>query len=85
MADKEKYPGYRELKVEKVIDNGPNGLDITFSNFRVGFFIPLKNVKKYGLKKLSPGDTIFAKSKLGTEDVDFWGGGLLEDIKYQES
>lgn len=76
-----KDPTYRELNVEKVTNNGSNGINIDFSNCRVSFTIPAISVKKYKLEKLSPGDTIFAKSKLGTEDADFWGINLIIDIK----
>lgn len=85
MTSKEKNPGYRELKVKGVRNNGSKGIEIDFSNCKVSFPILLRDVKKYGLKNLSAGDTIFAKSKLGTKDEDFGGGGLIEDIKFQKS
>lgn len=77
-----KYPGYRRLKVEKVIDNGPEGMEITFIDFGIGFVIPLKHIIKYGLKDLSQGDIIYAKGKKGIKAADFLGGELIEDIQY---
>ena len=81
LAEKE-YPGYRRLKVEKVIDNGPKGMEITFIDFGIGFVLPLKDITKYGLENLSQGDIIYAKSKKGIEASDFLGGELIEDIQY---
>ena len=77
---KKKYPGYRRLKVEEVIDNGSGGIQISFIDFGIVFSLPLKDVTKHGLENLSPGDIIYTKSKKGIEAADFLGGGLIEDI-----
>ncbi len=77
---KKKYPGYRRLKVEEVFGDGSGGIQISFFDFGIGFSLPLKNVTKYGLENLSPGDIIYAKSKKGIEAANFLGADLLEDI-----
>lgn len=82
---KEEFPGYRKLIVEEVINHGPQGMNISFSNFGIGFFIPARDVKRLGLEKLSAGDTIFAKGKKGNEKENFLGADLIEDIKFQNT
>lgn len=82
MTSREKYPGYRKLRVEKVTKRKSGVTEIDFRDCKVSFSIPLKNVRGFGLETLTAGDVIYVKGKKGNDDVAFWGGNLIEDIKF---
>src|SRR5680860_76688 len=81
LAEK-KYPEYIGLTVEKVIDNGQNGIEIYFENFGIIFTLPLKDIKRYALEGLSLGDVVYVKSKTGNENYHFLGINQIADIQY---
>lgn len=51
MTSKEKNPGYRELKVKGVRNNGSKGIEIDFSNCKVSFSILIKRCKEVRIEK----------------------------------
>lgn len=76
--------GYLKLEI-KTIRQFPTGeQEFSFYDFNMSIKLLPKDIERFGLQKIYPGDILFIRGKHGNEQKNFIGENPIEDIKIKK-
>lgn len=73
--------GYLGLKIKTVRQFPTGEQEFSFYDFNVSIKLPPKDIERFGLQKIYPGDILFIRGKHGNEQENFIEENSIEDIK----